>query len=224
MGHIGKQTICFDQKPYIIATHSTVGPKEGQGPLGQHFHTVLEDEKLGEKTWEKSEALMIKQTIGNVLHAAGKRPEEIDYILGGDLENQINATCLGVKEYNIPFFGLYGACATMGEALGLGSILISSGFAKHVVAGATSHNATAERQFRYPMEYGGLRPLTQQWTVTASGYVVLAAEGNGSFIDSIMTGKIIDFDIKDVYNMGVVMAPAAVATILIHLDDTGRNP
>ncbi|MGL5675454.1 MAG: stage V sporulation protein AD [Cellulosilyticaceae bacterium] len=224
MAHVGKQTIVFEKKPKIIATYSTVGPKEGQGPLGSHFHHVLQDELLGEKTWEKAEGMLIKQTIQGLLEKSGKDASDINYICSGDLQNQINATTIGVKDFDIPFFGLYGACSTMGEALSVGSLLVGGGFAKHVIAGASSHNCTAEKQFRYPLEYGGQRPLTQQWTVTASGYVVLSAAGTGPYIDSITTGKIVDFDTKDVFNMGAAMAPAAVDTILAHLEDTGQKP
>lgn len=224
MGHVGKQTIVFEKKPKIIATYSTVGPKEGEGPLGTHFHKVIQDELLGEKTWEKGEAMLIKQTIQGLLHTANKTPEDIQYICSGDLQNQINATSIGIRDFNIPFFGLYGACSTMGEALSIGSILVGSGYAKHVIAGASSHNCTAEKQFRYPLEYGGQRPLTQQWTVTASGYVILSSVGTGPCIESITTGRIVDFGIKDVFNMGAAMAPAAVDTILNHLEDTKQKP
>lgn len=224
MAHIGKQTIVFENKPHIIATYSTVGPKEGAGPLGNSFHHVLRDELLDQKTWEKAEGMLIKSTIQGLFDTSGKKPEDIQYILSGDLQNQINATSLGVKEFNIPFFGLYGACSTMGEGLSLGSILIGSGNAHYVVAGASSHNCTAEKQFRYPLEYGGQRPLTQQWTVTGSGYVILASKGKGPCIESITTGRIVDFDTKDLFNMGAAMAPAAVDTILTHLVDTKQKP
>ncbi len=224
MGHQGKQTIVFDKKPIIRCTHSTVGPKEGKGPLGEHFHTVLKDELLGKTTWEKAEAELIKHTITQLLATSGESPESIQYICSGDLQNQINATAIGVKDFNIPLFGLYGACSTMGEALSIGGILVSAGYANRVVAGATSHNCTAEKQFRYPLEYGGQRPLTQQWTVTGSGYVLLSDTGKGPYIDSITTGKIVDFDTKDVFNMGAAMAPAAIDTILTHLEDTHQKP
>lgn len=224
MGHIGRQTIAFETPPRIVAAYSTVGPKEGKGPLGSCFHHVLEDELLGEKTWEKAEGKLINSTIQGLFDASGKSPDSIDYIFSGDLQNQINATVLGIKDFNIPFFGLYGACSTMGEGMSLGSILISSGYANYVIAGASSHNCTAEKQFRYPLEYGGQRPMTQQWTATASGYVLLANKGRGPGIASITTGKIVDFNIKDVFNMGAAMAPAAVDTIVTHLKDTGQSP
>ncbi|MEF9958904.1 MAG: stage V sporulation protein AD [Niameybacter sp.] len=224
MGHVGKQTIVFDKQPVILDTFSTVGPKEGEGPMGGCFHEVAEDELFGEKTWEKAESILIKHTVTGLLNQSGKKPEEIDYILCGDLENQINSTQLAIKDFNIPFFGLYGACSTMGESMSLGAVLISAGYAKHVITGASSHYCTAEKQFRYPLEYGGQRPLTQQWTVTGSGYVLLGQSGAGPKIQSITTGKIVDFNTKDVYNMGAVMAPAAADTILTHLKDTNQKP
>lgn len=224
MGHLGKQTIVFQNKPVILETYSTVGPKEGQGPMGSVFDTVLEDELLGEKTWEKAEGMLIKQTVQGLLTKSGKRQEDIQYILCGDLENQINSTQDGIKDFNIPFFGLYGACSTMGESMSLGSIIIGGGYADYVIAGASSHYCTAEKQFRYPLEYGGQRPLTQQWTVTGSGFVLLGKTGTGPKIHSITTGKIVDFNTTDVFNMGAVMAPAAADTILTHLKDTNQKP
>lgn len=224
MGHVGKQTIIFDKQPVILETYSTVGPKEGEGPMGGCFHKVLEDELLGEKTWEKAEGMLIKQTVEGLLQNSGKTPEEINYILCGDLGNQINSTQIAIKDFNIPFFGLYGACSTMGESMSLGAILISAGYANHVITGASSHYCTAEKQFRYPLEYGGQRPLTQQWTVTGSGYVLLGQTGTGPKIHSITTGKVVDFETTDVFNMGAVMAPAAADTILTHLKDTNQTP
>lgn len=224
MGNKGKQTIVFEQQPKIIATYSSVGPKEGQGPLGDCFHNVLKDELVGESTWEKAEAIIIKQTVQGLLDTSGKKVSDIDYICSGDLQNQINATQSGVKGFNIPFLGLYGACSTMGEALSVGSILISAGYAKNVIAGASSHYCTAEKQFRFPLEYGGQRTLTQQWTVTGSGFAMLSQTGDGPIVNSITTGKIVDFETKDVFNMGAIMAPAAVDTILTHLEDTHQKP
>lgn len=224
MGHVGKQTIVFKNPPVITCAYSTVGPKEAQGPLGAYFDNKLPDEELGQDSFEKSESTMIKQTVQGLLTKANKQPQDIQYLLAGDLQNQISATSIGLKDFNIPFFGLYGACSTMGESMGIASILVGGGFANCVIAGASSHFVTAERQFRTPMEYGGQRPLTQQWTVTGCGYVIISNAGSGPKIESITTGKIVDFDIKDVANMGAAMAPAAVDTILTHLQDTNQKP
>lgn len=224
MGHVGKQTIVFKNQPVITCAYSTVGPKEAAGPLGEYFDNKLKDEELGQDSFEKSESEMIRQTIQSLLKKANKQPQDIQYLLAGDLQNQINATCVGVKGFNMPFLGLYGACSTMGESMSLGSMLVGGGLANCVIAGASSHFVTAERQFRTPMEYGGQRPLTQQWTVTGCGYVVISNAGVGPKIQSVTTGKIVDFDIKDVANMGAAMAPAAVDTIMMHLQDTQQSP
>ncbi len=221
--HIGKQTIKFSNPPVITYTHSAAGPKETSGPMGQYFHTKFGDELINEKTWEKAEAQMIKQTIQNLLLESGKKAEDINYIVSGDLQNQINATHFGVKDFNIPLFGIYGACSSMGEAMGLAATLVGTGVATSVIAGASSHYCTAERQFRTPMEYGGQRTMTQQWTVTGCGYVLIEPTGDGPKIESITTGKIVDFEITDVTNMGAVMAPAAIDTIFTHLNDTNQQ-
>jgi stage V sporulation protein AD len=224
MGHIGKQSIVFKNPPVITCTYATAGPKEGAGPFGEYFSYVLEDELLGEKSWEKAEAKMIETTIEGLLRKSKKMPEQVQYLFAGDLEDQLCASYFGGQKFNIPFFGIYGACSSMGEALSLASIVVSGGFADTVIAGASSHYCTAEKQFRYPLEYGGQRPLTQQWTVTASGFVLLSNAGEGPVIQSITTGRVVDFQIKDVFNMGAVMAPAAVDTILTHLQDTNQKP
>ncbi len=224
MGHVGKQTIVFERQPKIIGTYSVVGPKEGKGPLGNCFHEVLKDELVGEKTWEKAEGQMIKKTVQGLLDETKHKAEDIQYICSGDLQNQINATQSGIKSFNIPFLGLYGACSTMGEALSVGGMLIGADYAKKVIVGASSHYCTAEKQFRFPLEYGGQRTMTQQWTVTGSGFALLSHEGEGPVIESVTTGKIVDFATTDVMNMGAIMAPAAVDTILTHLEDTHQKP
>lgn len=222
--HVGRQTIIFDKQPVITCAYATAGPKETAGPYGAYFDYSLQDELLEQKTWEQAESMMVEKTVQGLLEKSGKSSEDIDYILAGDLQNQVCASYFGAQKFNIPFFGLYGACSSMAEAMNLGSIIIGGGFAKNVIAGASSHYCTAEKQFRYPLEYGGQRALTQQWTVTASGFTVLSSEGDGPKIQSITTGKIVDFNTKDVYNMGAVMAPAAVDTILTHLEETGQKP
>lgn len=224
MGHVGKQTIVFKNPPIITCAYASAGPKEVQGPYGSYFDNPLQDELLGEKTWEKGESMMVEQTIDGLLKKSGKNPEDIQYLFAGDLQNQVCGSYFGAQKFNIPFFGLYGACSTMGEAMSLASIIVGSGFANTVIAGASSHYCTAEKQFRYPLEYGGQRPLTQQWTVTGSGFVLISNAGIGPKIESVTTGKVVDFNTKDVFNMGAAMAPAAVDTILVHLEDTGQKP
>lgn len=224
MGHIGKQTMVFKTPPVITCAYASAGPKEVKGPLGKYFDNPMKDELLGEDTWEKAEASMIKQTVEGLLKKASKTPSDIQYIFAGDLQNQVIASTFGLKDFNIPFFGLYGACSTMGESMSLASIAIAGGLADLVIAGTSSHYCAAEKQFRFPLEYGGQRTLTQHWTVTGSGFVTLSRCGEGPKITAITTGKIVDLGIKDTFNMGAAMAPAAVDTILMHLEDTKQKP
>lgn len=224
MGHIGKQTITFKTPPVITYAYSTAGPKEVQGPMGKYFDHPLKDELLGEDTWEKAEARMVQLTIQGLLDRAGKTPTDIQYIYAGDLQNQVIASTFGVKDFNIPFFGLYGACSTMGESMTLASMCIAGGMADLVIAGTSSHNCAAEKQFRFPLEYGGQRTETQTWTTTASGFVLLSRCGEGPCVTGVTPGKIVDLGVTDTFNMGAAMAPAAVDTILAHLEDTNQTP
>ncbi len=224
MGHLGKQTITFKNPPVITCAFSSVGPKETQGPMGKYFDHHCEDELLGQDTWEKAEAQLIKVTIQGLLERARKTPDNIQYIFAGDLQNQVIASTFGIKDYQIPFFGLYGACSTMGESMCLASITVGGGMADLVIAGTSSHNCAAEKQFRFPLEYAGQRTETQTWTATASGFVLISRNGEGPQITAITPGKIVDLGVTDTFNMGAAMAPAAVDTILTHLEDTGQKP
>jgi len=224
MGHTGKQTIVFKNPPIITCAYSSAGPKEVAGPLGDYFDNKLQDELLGEDSWEKAESKLIKQTVQGLLHKANKKQEDIQYLFAGDLQNQVIASTFGLKDFNIPFFGLYGACSTMGESMCLASMIVAGGMADLVMAGTSSHYCAAEKQFRFPVEYGGQRALTQQWTVTGSGFVLISRCGVGPKIDAITPGKMVDLGIKDTFNMGAAMAPAAVDTILTHLEDTNQKP
>ncbi|PHV71657.1 stage V sporulation protein AD [Sporanaerobium hydrogeniformans] len=224
MGRVGKQTIVFKNPPVISCAYSSVGPKEAAGPLSTYFDHSYEDELLGQDTWEKAESKLIENTIQGLLTRSGKNPTDIEFIFAGDLENQIVASTFGVSSFNIPYFGLYGACSTMGESLCLASMAIGGGMAQTVIAGTSSHYCAAEKQFRYPLEYAGQRTLTQQWTVTGSGYVLVTHGGKGPQVEAITPGKIVDLGISDTFNMGAAMAPAAIDTIVTHLEDTGRRP
>lgn len=224
MGRVGKQTIVFKEAPVIACAYATAGPKEVSGPLGKYFDNPLEDELLGEETWEKAESKIIKQTVQGLLKKANKNPEDIEYLFAGDLQNQVIASTFGLKDFNIPFFGLYGACSTMGESMCLASMMIAGGMANTVIAGTSSHYCAAEKQFRFPLEYAGQRTLTQQWTVTGSGFVLLTRGGKGPKIQAVTPGKMVDLGMKDGFNMGAAMAPAAVDTILTHLEDTKQKP
>lgn len=220
---IGKQTVKLQNPPSIIGAYSSVGVKEGQGPLAKYFDTVYDDDMLGEKTWEKAESRLVSDTISGALKHAGKTPEDIQYIFSGDLLNQCVGSAFGIKNFNIPYFGLFGACSTMGESLSIASMVIDGGFADFCVSATESHFCSAERQFRFPLEYGGVRTPTSQWTVTGSGAVVLAKNGEDMpKVTYVTTGKIVDMGIVDANNMGAAMAPSAADTIYQHFLDTKR--
>ena len=220
----GKQTVRLQNPPSIVSTASIVGPKEGQGPLKLYFDTIIDDELWGEKTWEKAESKLVREVFSNIVKNANKSPNDIDYIFAGDLLNQCIAATFGLREAEIPFFGLYGACSTMAESMNLGAMSIDGGFADNVVCLTSSHFCSAEKQFRFPLELGSQRPPTAQWTVTGSGGVLLSNQGTGPYVTYVTTGKIVDMGIKDSNNMGAAMAPAAADTIYTHFKDTGFNP
>ncbi len=227
---IGKQTIVFSEKPYIAGRGNVAGQKEGQGPLGEYFDMVLDDDMFGEKTWEMAESKMLKEAMKKAIKRSGLKQENIDAMLSGDLLNQLMSSSFTARDMHIPFLGLYGACSTMTESLLMGSILIDGGFARNVLVGASSHFCTAERQFRMPVEHGNQRPPSAQWTATAAGAAVLSSRDTFDVrskyrirTESATIGKVIDAGIKDVNQMGAAMVPAAVDTLLNHLEDTGRK-
>lgn len=221
----GRQSISFINPPVIVARASVVGKKEGDGPLGKLFDEVVEDPMAGKKTWEEAEANLQERVVGHLISRSGYDKEEIRYILSGDLLAQLIASSFGLAGYDIPFFGLFGACSTMGEGMSLGSILVASGAANKVIAVTSSHFASAEKQFRFPLEYGNQRPLSATWTVTGSGGVIiekcenLSANIGKVCISKITTGKIVDYGVKDSFNMGACMAPAAAELICAHIND-----
>ena len=224
MKRIGKQTIKLDNPPSILATASIVGPKEGEGPLAKYFDQCLEDEFWGEKTWEKAESKIIKETVNTVISKSGIPSSDIDYCFAGDLLNQCISSSFGLRELNIPFFGIFGACSTFVEGLCLGSIFLDGGGADNVLCATSSHFCSAEKQFRFPLELGNQRPPSAQWTVTGSGAAILSKSGTGPYITHVTPGKIVDMGIKDASNMGAAMAPAALDTLITHLEDTERKP
>lgn len=221
---IGTQTVELSAPPVIINTAATVGKKEGDGPLSKSFDVILTDDKLGQKSWEAAESELQKRTAQLALSKAQLSNSEIDYILAGDLLNQCVGASYGLRNLNIPFLGLYGACSTMAESLSIGSMLIDGGFADKLMCLTSSHFCSAEKQFRYPLEYGGQRPPSAQWTVTGAGCAILAADGDGPKITHITTGKIVDMGIKDANNMGAAMAPAAADTIAVHFKECNIAP
>ena len=224
MQKIGKQTVKFDAPPTIVQTASIVGPKEADGPLASYFDNCLEDEFWGENSWEKAESKIIKETVNTVVSKSGLPSDKIDYCFAGDLLNQCISSSFGLRELNIPFFGIFGACSTFVEALMLGAIFTESGAGENVICAASSHFCSAEKQFRFPLELGNQRPQSAQWTVTGSGAAIVSKNGTGPYITHITPGKIVDMGIKDANNMGAAMAPAALDTLLTHFKDTGRAP
>ena len=221
---LGKQTVCFPTPPVIIGWGNVVGKKEGEGPLGSCFDFVSQDDKFGEKSFEKAESNMQKQALSNALDKAGKQITDLDYLLAGDLLNQCISSSFAARGQDVPFLGLYGACSTMGESTLLASMLLGGGFGELAAAVTSSHFCTAERQYRTPLEYGGQRTPNAQWTVTGSGAVILAAQGEGPKVTHATVGKIVDKGITDANNMGAAMAPAAYETLRAHFQDTGRSP
>lgn len=221
---LGKQSISFKEPVYIQGFASVVGKKEGEGPLGSYFDRVEEDEKFGKKTWEEAESTMQKETAGRAIEKAGLKPENVRMIFAGDLLAQSIASSFGIEELDRPLFGLFGACSTMGEALSLASMMVAGGYGEQVLAVTSSHFATAEKEFRFPMGYGNQRPLSASWTVTGSGACVVGTKKQKIKITGVTTGKITDYGLKDSQNMGACMAPAACSTIFQHLLDFGRKP
>lgn len=221
---LGKQSIKFKNPPYILATANIVGKKEGEGPLGSMFDVVGDDDLFGEDTWEEAESIMQKKVAGWAIKNAKLTEQQIRYIFAGDLLGQTIATSFGLLDFNIPLFGLYGACSTAGESLSLSAMTVAAGFADNVLAVTSSHFASAEKQFRYPLEYGNQRPLAATWTVTGSGAFVVSKKQSKVKITGITTGKIVDYGIKDSMNMGAAMAPAACDTIYQNLMDFNIQP
>lgn len=224
MKKIGTQTYKLDNPVTILATSSIVGKKESDGPLAKYFDVCLEDEFYGEKTWEKAESKLIKTAIETAIKKAGVSVADIDVLFGGDLLNQCISSSFGIRDFEIPFLGIFGACSTFVEGLLLSSIFLDSGAGNYAVAATSSHFCSAEKQFRFPLELGNQRPPTSQWTVTGGASAVVAKNGVGPYITHITPGIIVDKGIKDANNMGSAMAPAAISTIITHLKDTGRAP
>ena len=221
---IGSRTIQLNHAPSIVGFAAVGAKKEKEGPLADYFDYLSEDSSFGEKTWEKAETLMQKKAIELALQKGGIQKEQIDFLFAGDLLNQCISSAYASRELQLPFFGLYGACSTMAESLSLAALLVDGGFAAHAAAMTSSHFCSAERQYRTPLEYGGQRTPTAQWTVTGAGCVILSREGPGPYITHVTTGKIVDKGIQDANNMGAAMAPAAYDTIQAHFRDTGRRP
>lgn len=220
----GIQSIEFSKTPYIKGWASVAGQKEGEGPLGNAIDQIIEDPYFGQKSWELAEGRFMKQAAMLAISKARLHTKDIRYAFAGDLLEQNTATFSGMKELEIPLFGLFGACSTVGEALSLAAMSIAGDFAKHVLAVASSHIGSAEKQFRFPLEYGNQRPLSSTWTVTGSGGFVVSDEKGSVKIKGITTGKIVDYGMEDPMNMGACMAPAAAEVIYQHFVDFNTKP
>lgn len=221
---LGKQTVQFENPPIIEGFASIAGQKEGEGPLKDSFDCVLSDDSCGEGSWEKAEAAILKNAVSYAMKKTDINPGDVDYIFGGDLINQCVSAHYAMREFDIPFFGLYGACSTMTEGMSLSAMLVGGDYAKRAMCVTSSHFCSSEKQFRYPLEYGGQRAPSAQWTVTGAGCAVISRNGDGPKITHITTGKIVDKGITDIANMGAAMAPAAIDTLTAHFRDTGRKP
>lgn len=225
---VGKQSLLFEKDVYIRCSATVVGNKEAKGPLGEEFDVIVKDDMFGANSWEEAESRIQEMAVDKLLIKSGLNIDDVDYIYAGDLLGQLIATSFGLEKYGKPLFGLYGACSTMGEALSLAAMSINAGYSDNVIALASSHFASAEKQFRYPLEYGNQRPEASTWTVTGSGAYIVSSENpeseTGVIIRGITTGKIVDYGVKDSLNMGACMAPAAADTIEQNLKDLKRKP
>ncbi|WP_281888357.1 stage V sporulation protein AD [Paenibacillus sp. YYML68] len=223
---IGEQSWEFQNKPVILGTATVVGPDEGQGPLGDQFDVVHQDTKLGEDSWEKAEKRMLEEAAKLAIQHSGVAKTDINFYVGGDLMNQIISNSFAVRSLQIPYVGVFGACSTSMESLAVASMMVDGGYAQHAMAATCSHNCTAEKQFRYPTEYGSQKPPSAQYTVTGAGAAVIGKQGSGSgpVVTGATIGRVIDMGIKDPFNMGAAMAPAAVDTLQSHFRDFNREP
>lgn len=217
----GVQSFEFDKPAYILDAACIAGKKEGEGPLGPLMDEIVEDPYFGKNSWEEAESYLQQLTVEKLLEKTTLSKTSIRYLFAGDLLGQLIATSFGLMNFEIPLFGLYGACSTMGEAISLAAMCVSGGFANHVIAMASSHFASAEKQFRFPLEYGNQRPLSATWTVTGCGAVVVSDKPSSVRIAGMTTGKIVDFGVKDSMNMGACMAPAACNVIYQNFMDFG---
>ena len=222
---LGKNTILLSSKPSLLGWAAVASSMEGDGPLGSYFDKIDGDGYFGEKTWELAESKMQQLASRKVIEKVSLTPEDIQAVFAGDLLNQCIGSSYGLKDLSIPFVGLYGACSTMAESLMLAALFVDGGFASPTLAVTSSHFCTAERQFRFPLEYGNQRAPSSQWTATASGAVVVGDHESGTpLVKAVTIGTIQDLGITDANNMGAAMAPAAADTLTKFLEDSGKAP
>jgi stage V sporulation protein AD len=220
----GHQTWFFESKPVIISSAAVGGPFEAEGALADDFDILHEDTWLGQDSFEKAEKKLIEQACELAIDKANMKKEDVQFFLCGDLMNQIISSSFAARTLGVPYLGIFGACSSSMEGLALASLLVDSKVAQYVLTAASSHNVAAEKQFRYPTEYGAQKPPTAQWTVTGSGAGLVAQKGEGPRVTSATIGKVVDMGITDPFNMGAAMAPAAVDTIEAHFRDLGIDP
>lgn len=228
---IGKRTLALENRPYLLGHAAAVGKKEGEGPLGERFDYVAKNDRMGQRSWELAESELQKTAIRLALRKATLPERSLDLILAGDLLNQCIGSFLASMHANVPYLGQYGACSTMAQGLALGGCLVESGAADRLLAAASSHFCSAERQYRFPLAYGGQRTPTAQWTATAAGAAVLGSEPvpNGAEpcdvrVTHVLFGKMVEMGVTDAANMGAAMAPAAADTLSALLEDLGAQP
>lgn len=221
---LGKHTVCLETPPSVLSMACAAGKKEGEGPLRQSIDIVCTDDLQGQDSWEKAESFLLRQAFQKALDKASVDAGAMDILFTGDLLNQCVGSTFGLRESNIPHYGLYGACSTMAESLSLAAMCIDGGFAARAVAATSSHYCSAERQYRLPLDYGAQRAPTAQWTVTGAGTVLLSETGSGPYITHVATGAIVDAGITDASNMGAAMAPAAYDTLSAFFKETGMGP
>ena len=221
---LGGQTVQFSNPVKIIGNYSIVGEKEGEGNFKDFFDYILKDDTFGEKSYEKAERKLLEHAIINALTKAGVQIKDLDLLISGDLLNQIISSSFAAREYDLTFLGLYGACSTMAEALAVGSVFIDGNCFNKVACATGSHFSAAERQYRFPLELGNQRPPVSQWTITGAGCTVLSNGVSDIEITNATFGKVTDYGINDVNNMGAAMAPAAMSTLISHFEDTNTTP
>ena len=210
--------------PRILSSAAVGGEKEGKGPYGDRFDQLDPTGHFGKKTWEQAEAEMQGCALSLALHKAGRKHDELDLLLAGDLMNQCTSSSYGMLSFGVPYLGIYGACSTSAQGLLLASLLLDAGHFRLAGVVASSHFCSAERQFRYPLDYGGQRPPTAQWTVTGAGAFLLGHAESGPRITGVLPGRIVDGGITDANNMGAAMAPAAYDTLKRYFDATKSTP
>ena len=218
------RTIFFRNKPAIIGAFSVAGPKESSGSLKDYIQLKLDDDMFGESTFERAETKILYTAIKNAIKKASLKEEDVNALVAGDLLNQIVASTFSARDFDFSYLGLYNACATFTESLIVGAMLIDGGYMKNVVCATSSHFSSAERQYRYPLELGSIRPPQSQWTVTGAGASVLSKSEKGPFITSATLGRVVDFGVTDANNMGAAMAPACVDTLCAHFNETKTSP